>query len=146
MNYNNNYYPQYQQQQMNYQYPQYQYQSPSIPQQVIVGRIIDDESTIQVNEIPMDGNYAFFPKRDMSEIVVRNWNKNGSINSLKYTLEKDNVNNLPQNTLKEQNDDIFERTDAIMTRLDMLENKIDELKANNLAKSTTKTTRKEVAE
>lgn len=57
-----------------------------IPQQVsgINGRIVQTVENINANEVPMDGSMAFFPKQDMSEIYVKGWNANGTINTIVY--------------------------------------------------------------
>ena len=93
----------YQQPMMNYtpNYGAYQYnpmasyqryQQPE-PTQGISGRVVQAVETINPNEVPMDGSMAFFPKQDMSEIYVKGWNADGTINTIvykPYTAPKDN--------------------------------------------------------
>lgn len=57
-----------------------------MPQQIadINGRIVQTVENINANEVPMDGSMAFFPKQDMSEIYVKGWNANGTINTIVY--------------------------------------------------------------
>ena len=50
----------------------------------INGRIVQAVENINANEVPMDGSMAFFPKQDMSEIYVKGWNANGTINTIVY--------------------------------------------------------------
>lgn len=76
------------------QQPMQMNQQP-IPQQVsgINGRIVQAVENINANEVPMDGSMAFFPKQDMSEIYVKGWNADGTINTIvykPYTAPKDN--------------------------------------------------------
>lgn len=66
-----------------------------MPQQTvgINGRIVQALENINANEVPMDGSMAFFPKQDLSEIYVKGWNANGTINTIiykPYTAPKDN--------------------------------------------------------
>lgn len=66
-----------------------------MPQQIpgINGRIVQEVENINANEVPMDGSMAFFPKQDMSEIYVKGWNADGTINTIvykPYTAPKDN--------------------------------------------------------
>lgn len=102
---NNNYMPQYgaynynpmanmqkYQSQEQIQQPQVQ---QTMPQQIIGinGRIVQALENINANEVPMDGSMAFFPKQDLSEIYVKGWNANGTINTIiykPYTAPKDN--------------------------------------------------------
>lgn len=67
----------------------------SMPQQIvgINGRVVQAVENINANEVPMDGSMAFFPKQDMSEIYVKGWNADGTINTIvykPYTAPKDN--------------------------------------------------------
>lgn len=57
-----------------------------MPQQIagINGRVVQAVENINANEVPMDGSMAFFPKQDMSEIYVKGWNADGTINTIVY--------------------------------------------------------------
>lgn len=67
------------------QQPMQMNQQP-MPQQIagINGRIVQAVENINANEVPMDGSMAFFPKQDLSEIYVKGWNANGTINTIVY--------------------------------------------------------------
>lgn len=67
------------------QQPMQMNQQP-IPQQIagINGRIVQAVENINANEVPMDGSMAFFPKQDMSEIYVKDWNADGTIRTIVY--------------------------------------------------------------
>lgn len=70
-------------------------QQQPIPQRIagISGRMVQSAENINANEVPMDGNVAFFPKQDLSEIYVKGWNANGAIDTIvykPYTASKDN--------------------------------------------------------
>lgn len=67
-----------------------------MPQRIagISGRMVQSAENINANEVPMDGNVAFFPKQDLSEIYVKGWNANGAIDTIvykPYTAPKDNL-------------------------------------------------------
>ena len=79
--------------QQSLQQPMQMNQQP-MPQQIagINGRIVQAVENINANEVPMDGSMAFFPKQDMSEIYVKGWNADGTINTIvykPYTAPKD---------------------------------------------------------
>lgn len=94
-------YPQVQQNQNPYMERFSQFQTMQAPQQPtiqgIATRIVDDFNMITANDVPMDGNGAFFVKKDGSEIQHRTWTGNGTITTrpFKPVLEEQ-PNNLPQ--------------------------------------------------
>lgn len=51
------------------------------------GYFIQSENEIIAKNIPMDGSISFFPYRDLSRIVIKQWDANG-INTLSYVLEQ----------------------------------------------------------
>lgn len=57
--------------------------SPSIP-----GFYISSEEEIKPRDVPMDGSISFFPYKNLSKIVVRQWDSYGNIESLTYILDK----------------------------------------------------------
>lgn len=153
----NNYYPVYQQPMMNQLFAnqqrlqqQYEQLYPQCAQntqqaQGINGRIVDDISTVNANEIPMDGNYAYFPSRDGKEIYAKRWNANGQIETTSYLaqiqVQNDNVGKSPSEEEKSKFDLSDASTDLFLKRFDEIENKISELKSNlsvNLASSKRK--------
>lgn len=70
-----------------YQYnpmQRFQQPEPQIPQMQpqflgIQGKVVQSESAIMANDVPMDGSVAFFPMQDMSAIVAKQWDANGTI-------------------------------------------------------------------
>ena len=48
------------------------------------GRIVDSLENIMASDVPMDGNFAIFPKRDMSEICVKYWTGEGKIATISF--------------------------------------------------------------
>lgn len=145
---NNNYMPQYGAYNYNpmanmqkYQ-PQEQIQQPQVqqtmPQQIIGinGRIVQALENINANEVPMDGSMAFFPKQDLSEIYVKGWNANGTINTIiyrPYTAPKDNqtVNSMANAenakfTLSDESTQLFlNKFEELSEKIGQLEDRFD---------------------
>ena len=114
-----------------------QIQQP-VPQQIagINGRIVQAVENINANEVPMDGSMAFFPKQDMSEIYVKGWNANGTINTIvykPYTAPKDNqtVNSMANTenakfTLSDESTQLFlNKFEELSEKIGQLEDRFD---------------------
>lgn len=125
-NYQNNY--------QNYQNPyMQQYQNNAMPQfqaaqtiqaQNLQGRLVDDVNSINVNEVPMNGSYAIFPKSDMSEIYCKAWNANGQIQTVKFVPFLDNADNskaINEKTITEVSEDFTRLFGEVNSRLDKIE-------------------------
>ena len=121
--------PMYQQQQQNQQQQQtYQQPQQAMPYQQttsfsnLSGRTVNNFSEITANDVAMTGGFAVFPKADLSEIEVRQWNANGTISarSFKPVLTDDSINNqLTENNGSMGISDTF--TTEILSRLDNIE-------------------------
>lgn len=149
-------YPSYQQ--PNYFNPQQQYndrisqlqqyqQSLQIPQQPqqqmtpmqqtvgLNGKIVDDFNILNANDVPMDGNGAFFVKHDGTEIQWRNWAANGTIitTSYKPILEQNNQDNvnIQQTDFNSLYEDVKALRGEIAERFDRLEKSITNTKSNS---------------
>ena len=57
---------------------------PVMPQRAINGMVVQSADAITADCVPMDGSIAVFPKQDMSEIYVKNWNADGTIHTVTY--------------------------------------------------------------
>lgn len=114
-----------------------QIQQP-MPQQIagINGRIVQTVESINANEVPMDGSMAFFPKQDMSEIYVKGWNADGTINTIvykPYTAPKDNqaVNSMANTenakfTLSDESTQLFlNKFKELSEKIGQLEDRFD---------------------
>lgn len=110
----------------------------AMPQQIagINGRIVQAVENINANEVPMDGSMAFFPKQDMSEIYVKGWNANGTINTIvykPYTAPKDNqtVNSMANTenakfTLSDESTQLFlNKFEELSEKIGQLEDRFD---------------------
>lgn len=110
----------------------------AMPQQPagINGRIVQAVENINANEVPTDGSMAFFPKQDLSEIYVKGWNANGTINTIvykPYTAPKDNqtVNSMVNTenakfTLSDESTQLFlNKFEELSEKIGQLEDRFD---------------------
>lgn len=92
---------------------------------MIIGKVVNDFSEITANDVPMNGNAAFFPKADGSELQVRSWASNGTIQTVVYkpVLEQNQAEatNTPQMDFNALNEDVRALREDIIARLDRLE-------------------------
>ena len=83
-----------------YNYPQYQFQSayqpytpqtptitPTITQPSLTGHLVASPDEIKPNDIPMNGQAAYFPSQDGKVIYAKAWNTDGSIATVRYVAE-----------------------------------------------------------
>lgn len=84
----------------------------------INGKIINNPSEIGISDVPMDGSFAVFPKKDLSEIYIKQWSPNGNIITNTYSLTQpvilDKANNVPLQSENPLNE-------AIMSKLENIE-------------------------
>ena len=127
--------------------PQQFMQQPQQNAVQMYGRIVPAQECIAPNEVPMDGNTAFFPKQDLSEIYAKSWGADGKIYTRFYkpVLDAD-PNNLPSDTEKAKFDLSDEATAVFMKRFDELEQKIEQLKTAQTQRKTSQSQRKDDAE
>lgn len=125
--------------QMEQQYPQYaqqnQYMMPAqtlgSPQQPqgILGKIVNDFSEITANDVPMNGQAAFFPKADGSELQVRSWTANGTIQTVAYkpVLDQNQAEgaNTPQMDFNALNEDVRALREDIKGVREMIEKSME---------------------
>lgn len=91
-------------------------------------RIVDDFNSIVANDVPMDGNGAFFVKRDGSEVQHRNWAANGTIVTTQYKpVQSENQSdgtNMTQMDFNALNKDVKALREDILARLDSIEKSV----------------------
>lgn len=107
-NFYQNYYP------LNGQYP------ASPQQQPLNGKIVDNAEVVKVTEVPI-GGYGVFPKADLSEIYIKNWNSNGTTSILTFR---------PYVPPEPEPDTSAQTTQQILDRLSTLESKLDDILAS----------------
>lgn len=106
--------------QQNPQMPRAYFNRP--PQPSVPGRVITSENEIAVNEVPMDGSVAIFPMQDMSCVIAKAWNSNGTIDTMKFVPEIRKEN--PENS-----DDPFKT--EVMSRLGNIEKMLKSTRKRN---------------
>ena len=123
-----------------------QVQQPA-PMSGMVGKMVGRIEDIAPQDVPMTGAPAFFPKQDLSEIYVKSWNSNGTLDTVvfKPVPMTDGINPMDGGKKLEigLSDDV---TGAFMKRFDELESKISSIESSltkNTAKSTRSSTKKE---
>ena len=102
----------------------------AMPQQIagINGRIVQAVENINANEVPMDGSMAFFPKQDMSEIYVKGWNANGTINTIVYNQTVNSMANTENAkfTLSDESTQLFlNKFEELSEKIGQLEDRFD---------------------
>lgn len=133
-----------------------QAQQPQQPQQQfqqmpmgISGRVVPNAEAIAANDVPMDGSVAFFPMQDMSQILAKSWNADGTIKTVIYKPFVETPSNLSTANEKMNvglSDDV---TQAFMQKFDDISNKISQLEQSltkPLTKTSTSKTKKEAGE
>lgn len=54
------------------------------PAYTLKGKVVNRLEDITPNDVPMDGSVGIFPLSDLSKIVVKSWNANGTIDTVVY--------------------------------------------------------------
>lgn len=123
-------------QQPTQQIQQPQFQSQQLPQ--LIGRPVNQVEEITANDVPMNAPYALFPKSDLSEIYLKSWTANGTIQTISF---KPAQMNQADNSLRNQSElkiglteDV---TQALMSQFEELKNKIDRLEQSMSGSSGT---------
>lgn len=103
-----NYYP-------NNFYQNYTYSNPAINTQSqmsgLQGKVVDGQDMVKATEVAF-GGYGVFPKADLSEIYIKNWNNNGTTQIITYRpIEEKPV---------ETKDILLEKIQKIEEKLDLL--------------------------
>ena len=123
-----------------------QVQQPS-PMSGMVGKMVGRIEDIAPQDVPMTGAPAFFPKQDLSEIYVKSWNSNGTLDTVvfKPVPMTDGINPMDDGKKLEigLSDDVRV---AFMKRFHELERNISSIQSpltKNITKSTRSSTKKE---
>lgn len=117
--------------------------------QGLICKPVVDASNVSPNDVPMDGNAAVFPKNDFSEIYVKSWTPNGTIQTIVYKpIQPENQSentNIPQMDFNALNDGIMALGNNIIDRIDKLEKFFDN-SVSKTAKASTRTKKEVVAD
>lgn len=118
-------------------------QMQQVPQQIqqpqLIGHIVDGQKTIQASDVPMNAPYALFPKNDLSEIYLKSWTANGTIQTIVFKpVQNQQTENLPSTQSEMKIGLSDDATEAFMKRFDELGRKLDELE-NSMSNNKPKT-------
>lgn len=86
------------------------------PQPQLLGHAVTANDQIPVSEVPQTGTPAYFPMQDGSSILVKSWQPDGTINTVRYIPEVQQ--SIPQEPSHQ---------DEILKRLDSMEQKLNSL-------------------
>ena len=111
--------------QQNFQPQAQQMQQPQQQVQGLICKPVVDASNVSPNDVPMDGNAAVFPKNDFTEIYVKSWTPNGTIQTIVYKpVQNENQSentNIPQMDFNALNEDVRALREDIKGVRDMIE-------------------------
>ena len=118
--------------------------SQSIPNPItgINGKWVENIDAVTANDVPMQG-ISVFPKNDLSEIVCKKWNANGTIETTRFLPQIDAENN---STIKSSPNDFNGLFESICGQIQDLREYLDTLndKIDKISRPTTR--KKEVAD
>lgn len=112
----------------NYGYNNYGNMLGNPVQPQINAKVVNDFSEITANDVPMNTPFSVFVKPDYSEVVIKKWNGNGTIDNclFKPSFEQRGNNSTPS-AEKSQFDAFTALTDTLTQRFDALEQQISQL-------------------
>ena len=110
-------------------------QMQQVPQQIqqpqLIGHIVDSQEMIQASDVPMNAPYALFPKNDLSEIYLKSWTANGTIQTIVFKpVQNQQTENLPSSQSEMKIGLSDDATETFMKRFDELGRKLDELESS----------------
>lgn len=96
----------------------------------INGRVVNSHDEIVPNEIPMNGEFCYFPSADGQTIYAKRWDSNGNIQNETFVRQLQNVPNMSgPNDASEG-----EYLTRIMEQLATIETKIDKQRSDRYKK------------
>ena len=111
-----------------------------VVQNPLNGRMVNSIEEITANDVPMNVPYSIFPKNDLSQIYIKSWNANGTIQTIAYaSIQPENTEqNMPQTDFNALNEDVRALRQEISDRFDRLESSM----TNSKTKSTSSRTKR----
>lgn len=110
------------------------------------GRVVQSAEMITANDVPMDGSAAFFPMQDMSAILAKSWNADGTIKTVIFKPINETV---PQNEIQNKENLKIDLSEgaiaAFMDRFDELSERLEQLELSlnkTASKSSTQSTKR----
>lgn len=103
--------------------------SPFVNQfQGLNGKLIDTIESVTASDVPMDGSFAVFPKKDISEVYIKYWQGDGKIATVTF---KPVLDVQPDKTTQDDNSlrfgDLDDAINRLTLKVDSLYTKIDEV-------------------
>lgn len=91
------------------------------------GRIVESAEGIVASDVPMDGTFAIFPKRDMSEVYIKYWTGEGKIATVLFKPISDpHPNTCPPSDASFRFDELSTVLGGLYDKVDNLSTRIDE--------------------
>lgn len=108
------------------------------PPSTLPGYYIESEKDIVAQYIPMDGSISFFPYKDLSKIVIKQWDANG-LNTLEYVIAPPPPMNNAQNSQDAQQSQANPTAAAVQPAIQTSDTKaiVETLQNLNLAMANT---------
>lgn len=92
------------------------------------GRVVEVEENILASDVPMDGSFAVFPKRDLSEVYVKYWTGEGKIATISFKpISEAQADISPTDNTSLRFDEISNALGGLYDKVDSLSNRIDEI-------------------
>ena len=98
----------------------YASQIQAMPRQAYLkGRVVNSDTDIRPNEVPMDGTASFFPRADGQVIYVKWWGNNGLIEGRTFVPSQETTvdDTSSNNDANKKLDDILDRLGRMEKRL-----------------------------
>ena len=92
------------------------------------GRVVEVAENILASDVPMDGSFAIFPKRDLSEVYVKYWTGEGKIATISFKpILEAQADISPTDNTSLRFDELSNVLGGLYDKVDSLSNRIDEV-------------------
>ena len=92
------------------------------------GRVVEVAENILASDVPMDGSFAVFPKRDLSEVYVKYWTGEGKIATISFKPISEAQADISQtDTTSLRFDELSNVLGGLYDKVDNISNRIDEV-------------------
>lgn len=92
------------------------------------GRVIEVAENILASDVPMDGSFAVFPKRDLSEVYIKYWTGEGKIATISFKpILEAQADISPTDNTSLRFDELSNVLGGLYDKVDNLSNQIDEV-------------------
>lgn len=92
------------------------------------GRVVEVAENILASDVPMDGSFAVFPKRDLSEVYVKYWTGEGKIATISFKpISEAQADISPTDNTSLRFDELSNVLGGLYDKVDSLSNRIDEV-------------------